>query len=134
MLTLLAQTTLDLQGQAQQVGADGQSTLPLSSDLLGGPTISFLLSIVMFIALLLVLFYLVKGAIDFITAGGEKSKTEAARSEMTGAVVGLVILSATLAVFMLIQQLFGFQVVRFPTTSSQLPPAIPDRNPNSQPF
>jgi hypothetical protein len=71
-----------------------------------GAIITFILRLTMFIAILLVLFYLISGAIEWITSGGEKGKTEAARNKITTAVIGLVVLAATYAIFTLLLQIF----------------------------
>jgi hypothetical protein len=92
---------------------EGRKQLPNTDDITGGSTISRILSMVMFLALLLVLAYLIKGAIDYISAGGEKSKTEAARNQITGAVVGLIILVAAVAGFTLIQTILGVEIIQF---------------------
>lgn len=78
-----------------------------ASDL--GAVINSVLSFVMVIAALLVLFYLVLGGIEWITSGGEKGKTEAARNKITAAIIGLVILAASFAVFTLVIRFLGFE-------------------------
>jgi hypothetical protein len=73
-----------------------------------GSIINFVLRIVMIIAVLLVFFYLVLGGIEWITSGGEKGKTEAARNKITSAVVGLIILAASYAILTLLLSYLGF--------------------------
>jgi len=63
---------------------------------------STILRIVFVIAAILVFAYLIMGGLEWITSGGEKSKTEAARNKITAAVVGLVILVASWALMNLI--------------------------------
>lgn len=74
-----------------------------------GGLITSLLSFVMVIALLVVFIYLIYGGIQWITAGGDKGKTEEARNRITGAVVGLVVLVATWAIFLIIINFLGFE-------------------------
>jgi hypothetical protein len=62
----------------------------------------------MVIALLLVFAYLIMGGVEWITSGGEKSKTESARNKITSAVVGLIILAASYAVLTLLIRFLGF--------------------------
>src|ERR1700752_2848487 len=57
---------------------------------------------------LAMLFNLVNGALEWITAGGEQSKVSHARQKMTEGVVGLVILVGSFAIIMFIGQLFHF--------------------------
>lgn len=64
----------------------------------GQDLVDNLLKIVMIIGVLLVFVYLVLGGIEYITSGGEKGKTEAARNKITAAVVGLIILASSYAI------------------------------------
>jgi hypothetical protein len=73
--------------------------------------IQSIINIVFSLATLGVFLLLVWGAIDWIMSGGEKSKIESARNKMTNAVIGLVILMSSLALFMLVQNLLGICVV-----------------------
>jgi NADH:ubiquinone oxidoreductase subunit 6 (subunit J) len=68
---------------------------------------SRVLTIVMVLAALLVLFYLVWGGIDWITSGGDKGKTESARNKITAAVIGLIIVAASYAIFQLVLTFLG---------------------------
>ncbi|MDQ3098324.1 MAG: hypothetical protein M3Q44_01105 [bacterium] len=80
-------------------------TLP-SSTLYGFPTISAALTgvmgLVFFFALILVLIYLVWGGIQWITSGGDKAGTEAARGKITGAIVGIIIVAVAFAIYRLL--------------------------------
>jgi hypothetical protein len=73
-----------------------------------GNVINFVLRIIMVIAVLLVFFYLVLGGIEWITSGGEKGKTEAARNKIVAAVVGLLILAGSFAILTLVIRFLGF--------------------------
>jgi hypothetical protein len=124
MLSLLAadtKTTLDF-FKANQTSA---SPLPFSqgadSQQLFGTFIGQVLEAVMVIALIAVLIFLVWGGIEWITSGGEKSKIEAARNKMTGAIIGLIVLASSLGIYMLIQRFIGvelFTTKRTTTTST----------------
>ncbi|MBW7955131.1 hypothetical protein H3C66_00190 [Patescibacteria group bacterium] len=63
-----------------------------------GNLISFVLRVVLAVGALLVFGFLVLGGIEYITSGGEKGKTEAARNKITAAIVGLIILAASWAI------------------------------------
>lgn len=102
LYTLVAQK-LDFRSAAQEQGLSNVGETPSS-------TISRILSVVMVIAVLLVLLYLITGAFEWITAGGEKGKIESARGKITGAVVGLIVLASTLAILVLVQRFIGVQV------------------------
>ena len=90
------------------LGADGTS----NSARFGG-LLSTIFQAIMVIALLLVLFYLVWGAIEWITSAGDKGKLDAARNKMMNAVMGVIILSATTAIFIFVQWFIGVQVFTF---------------------
>ena len=64
--------------------------------------ISGILTVVIVIGALLVLLYLIWGGIDWITSGGDSGKTEKARNKITAAVIGLIILAASYAIFSLV--------------------------------
>lgn len=74
-----------------------------------GVVINGVLSFVMVIAALLVLMYLIWGGIEWITSGGDKGKTESARNKITAAVIGLIVLAAAYAIFLLVIRFLGFE-------------------------
>lgn len=93
--------------------------------------INGVLSFVMLIAALLVFFYLILGAFQWITSGGDKSKVEQARNKITSAVVGLIILAASFAILNLALAFLGFSslndVFQSAGTIEGAPPATTDR-------
>lgn len=66
-----------------------------------------MLQIVLILSVLMVLFQLVSAGVNWITSGGDKAKTDSARSKIVAAVVGLVIVIASWAIFLFILQLLG---------------------------
>jgi len=74
-----------------------------------GGLLNGVLSFVLIIGALLVLFYLILGGIEWITSGGDKGKTEAARNKITAAVIGLIILAAAWAILTLVLNFLGFR-------------------------
>jgi hypothetical protein len=68
-----------------------------------------LLRVALVIAALLVFAYLILGGFQWITSGGEKAKTEAARNKITSAIIGLVILAASYAILTLVLNFLGFR-------------------------
>jgi len=104
--------TLDIAGEAQNQGLQGAQNHG-SSD--GGFGIWFgnIMSVAMVLAAILVFAFLVWGAIEWITSSGDKSKLEGARNKITNAVIGLIILAATTAVFMLVEEFLGIDVLTF---------------------
>lgn len=69
--------------------------------------ISGVMNLVFFFALLLVLVYLVWGGVQWITAGGDKAGTEAARGKITGAIVGIIIVATAFAIYNLLLNFVG---------------------------
>jgi L-alanine-DL-glutamate epimerase-like enolase superfamily enzyme len=58
------------------------------------------------------LLFLVWGALDWILAGGEDSKVASARQKMTGAVIGLAILAASVAIVDLAGKFVGIDLLQ----------------------
>lgn len=54
--------------------------------------------------------WLILGGIQWMLSGGDKQKTEAARGQITGALVGLVIVFSAWAIAQLFQTLFGVNI------------------------
>ena len=65
------------------------------------------LNFIMVIAALLVFIFLVWGGIDWISAAGDKGKTESARNKITGSIVGLIVLASSYAIMNLVLRLLG---------------------------
>jgi hypothetical protein len=76
-----------------------------------GLLISRAIGVALLIAGILVFVYLVWGGIQWITSGGDKAKTEEARSRITAALIGLAIVAAAWAVMQLISFFFGVDVL-----------------------
>ena len=75
-----------------------------------GKLIQSLLTVTLGIVGLLVFIYLIWGGIEWITAGGDKSKTESARSKLTNAIIGLAIVAAAFAISQVLSTFFGIKV------------------------
>ena len=89
---------------------------------LGGLTIpgiiSGLIRLTLVVAAIVFFFILVIGGIKWIDSGGDKGQTEAARNQITAALVGLVIVFAAWAILALIRTFFGVDI--FSLTLPQL--------------
>jgi len=83
-------------------GALGGLTFPL--------IISALIRLAVVVAAIVFFFILVIGGIRWIASGGDKAQTEAARSQITSALVGLVIVFAAWAIVALINVFFGINI------------------------
>lgn len=75
-----------------------------------GKLIESLLKFTLGIVGLLVFVYLIWGGIEWLTAGGDKSKTEGARTKITNAIIGLAIVAAALAISTVLGNFFGISV------------------------
>lgn len=72
-----------------------------------GLLISRLIAIAFVLAGIMTFAFLVWGGIDWLTSGGDKTKTESARNRITAALVGLAIVAASYAIMKLISYFFG---------------------------
>lgn len=112
--------TLDIGGQAVQQQLPGSAGYTAGAPGGGfGGILGTILSGIMVVAALMVLLYLIWGAIEWITSGGDKAKTEKARQRMTTAVIGIIVLASTLAIFMFVQNLLGLSILNFGGGSTQ---------------
>jgi len=125
MLSTLLTMTLDFQEQAKTSGRLESGYTYETAGQAFADWIGFLLSLVMTIALLALLLNLVWGALEWVNSGGEKSKIESARSRMTTSVIGIIVLSSVLALFMLIQYFLNIEVLSFSFGNAATTPQCP---------
>ncbi len=71
--------------------------------------VTSLLQIALIASVILVLFQLVTAGLNWITSGGDKSKTDSARDKIVAAIIGLVLVVASWAIFLFILQLIGLE-------------------------
>ena len=72
--------------------------------------VSAALLLILVIAAIVFFFMLVIGGVRWITSGGDKAATEAARNQITAALIGLVIVFAAWAIANLIEIFFGIDL------------------------
>ena len=100
---LAAGETINLQPeQGSQFYDLGQLTIP--------EIIPALIQGVVVVAAVIFFVILVIGGIKWIASGGDKAQTEAARNQITAALVGLVIVFAAWAIVALIKVFFGVDI------------------------
>ena len=87
-----------------------------------GSVISAIIIMVLVIAAIVFFFMLVLGGIKWITSGGDKAQTEAARNQITAALIGLVIVFAAWAIVNLVSTFFGIDIFSFNIPSAQPAP------------
>lgn len=104
----LSQVTLDLSGAAANKlpGAVAEST-PVAGL---GELIGNLLGIIFIVAVLIVFVYLIWAGIDWITAGDDSGKTAKARTKITNAIIGLIVLSASVSIILVLQSFLNIRV------------------------
>lgn len=85
------------------------------SDLTFAGLIRSFIQFALVIAGVIFFFMLVIGGIRWILSGGDKGQTEAARNQITAALVGLVIVFAAWAIASLIKALFGVDIINLGT-------------------
>lgn len=87
----------------------------VSGDGMAGFAILFgrLLGVVLIIGAILVFLYLIWGGLMWITSGGDKGKVEIARNRITHAVIGLIVLAATIAIYLVVANFLGLDVFTF---------------------
>lgn len=76
-----------------------------------GQVFRAVLNFILVIAVLLVFGYIVMAAIQWITSGGDRGKTDRARQMIISAVVGLIIIVSSYAVINVIVRFIGFSSV-----------------------
>lgn len=93
---------LDILPNNDEIEAGGNLTLAgLIASLINGAIL---------ISAIAVLLYLLLGGFQWLTSGGDKGKTEKARNQITSALIGLLIVIASWAIFNLILQFFGIDL------------------------
>lgn len=114
MQNLLAET-IELQPKTGNFVKLGGLTIPTM--------VSALIRFTVVIAAIVFFFILVIGGIRWIASGGDKAQTEAARNQITAALVGLVIVFAAWAIVALINTFFGIDIfsLAIPTISPVTP-------------
>ncbi len=105
MFSLLAQATEKIELKPKT----GSEFAPLATLTVPG-IVSGFIRLTMVVAALAFFFILVIGGIRWILSGGDKANTEAARSQITAALVGLVVVFAAWAILQLIKTFFGVDI------------------------
>ena len=103
----LKEEAQDVIPYADQLTGEGGASQGLISMMMN------LLNAIMMLGLLVMFIYLIWGAFEWITAAGDSGKITKARDRMLQAVAGVIVLSATLAVFRFVQEFIGIEVIHF---------------------
>jgi hypothetical protein len=107
MRTLLAQTGAG--GNVINITPTG-FTEPVQNITIG-QIIAAAITLILIVAAIVFFFMLIIGGVRWISSGGDKGQTEAARNQITAALIGLVIIFAAWAIVQLLQALFGVDIL-----------------------
>lgn len=107
--TLLADIDFNIIERAKEQGLPHAENISQTADGVGvvAGIIGGFLRVATLIAALLLLFNLVYAGIEWISAGGDSSKIEKAKTRITQSIVGVIILAASVAIFVTINTLIG---------------------------
>ncbi len=97
-----AEETINL-GEAQKQGVPAGTAL--------NTIIKNTITIIFTVAALLVLAFLIFGAIQWITSGGDKEKVKTARGTIVHALIGLVVLALAFFIVRVVGQIVGFDIL-----------------------
>jgi hypothetical protein len=93
-------------------GCTGTAVLPTVVPFTNfGNLVTNILQVIMFVAGLFFFIYLLLGGIQWITSGGDKAGTQAARDRITAAFIGLVIVVGAFAITLIVEKVFGIQIL-----------------------
>ncbi len=112
---VLAATPIPIHVSAPGLGIDPNTSI--------GGLISNALKIAYIVGALLVLFFIVIGAIQWITSGGDKEKVGGARKMITNAIIGLVILALAFFLVNVVGNILNIDLTDLPGLPSLGPPA-----------
>ena len=78
--------------------------------------INLIISFLTVIAGLAFFIYFVIGGVTWVTAGGDKGNVDKAKTMMTNATIGMVIIAASYAIVWIIQTVLGINIINNPFT------------------
>lgn len=94
-----------------------------------GNFISLLITILLIGGVIVFLFMLLMGGIQWMTSSGDKAGVEAARGRIIHALIGLLILFSAWAIILLIENFFGITILGGPIELPSLIPSAPAPEP-----
>lgn len=104
--------SLTLPGGNEGVTVQGPlSTGTFGGEITLGSIVSRALTYVFFLAGLILLFMLIAGGFQMMTAAGDPEKTQAGQSKVVSALIGFVIIFVAYWLMQIIQTVFGFQIL-----------------------
>ena len=85
---------------------------------------SSLLSVASLVAGLILLFNLIIAAFEWMNSAGDSGKLEKARNRITQSIIGILVLAAVLAIFILVQAVLEVELINFSFVGGQ-PDVVP---------
>lgn len=85
--------------------------------------------LVFVIAVLAVLVYLIWGAFQWITSGGDKEAVSKARGRITAALIGLAILALSFLILVVVGQILGLNILSITSIPTLVPTLTPTPTP-----
>ncbi len=76
-----------------------------------GALLGQILTIVVTIGAIIVIIMLLWGGLEWVTSGGDKAKIEKARTRIMQSIIGMIVLAATIAIFMMLQVFLDFELI-----------------------
>ncbi len=98
---------------AQVINIDAPEQFSNLQNIDFGGLITIVITFAIIIAALAFFFMLVLGGVKWITSGGDKGKVESARSQITSALIGLVIVFAAWAILSIVENFFHVNLRSF---------------------
>ncbi len=83
----------------------GSTVIPPDTGI--GQIVAFLVAFIVIIAFLAALLYIVIGALQWITSGGDKQKVADARNHIIAAIIGLIVIALSFVIINVVLQALG---------------------------
>lgn len=106
---LLSLTVPGIDGKSQQIAAPGG--VPTGGIETGQKAIGTGTSLLIVVAVILAIFFLIWGGIQWTTSQGDKSKLDAARKKITFAIIGLIVVILSFFIVSVFGYFFGVQLL-----------------------
>src|SRR3990167_5978780 len=89
---------------------EGSTVIPAETSI--GQIVGFLVAFIIVIAFLAALLYIVIGAFQWITSGGDKQKVADARNHIIAAIIGLIVIALSFVIINVVLQALGLGDLR----------------------
>lgn len=104
---------------AQKIDIQPKNNFSALANLSAAGIVSGAISLVMVVVALAFFFMLIWGGLKWVTSEGDQKAVEAARNQITNALIGLAIVFAAWAIVKLIQTVFGINILQLEIPSFQ---------------